>query len=872
MKNSSPLQTCVAERVYDAPVRRATLLSLSIPLAALTAAVIIALLPAQHAPTVPTADGEQRTPTGVTFSFADGVDAVSFAMPQDLRGAAVRAWIGDRWSPWEELAVETEFDPLLTESNLVLFPAAAHVIELRSSERLEPHPIRVSQEPAAYTVAARTPMQRPRILTRNEWGADESYLVRGPEPTRSDAIDPDTQVTESREVNTVGDQPAARVTDCLQMQRDYPEEFRVAKTVRETPDGKTLRWAQQYSKQVRIIAVHHTAITVAGDARSGVERIRALYAYHANNRGWGDVGYHYLIDNDGQIYEGRAGGPGVVGGHAYCNNVGSMGVALLGNFELEQPSQSQMAALQWLLHDLAATYAIDLQNPVLFHGKMLTPIVGHGNLVSTTCPGYYLRETLDQVRRNVRTNNLTARIAFPSLPKAFNSKTKQRASSRTAKARSFASVAPESEGVAAMGGDSTISGRPNAQVLISLRYQAGGKAHRAGEQVARVERSDEGIRLWQEDDGAFVPVLRFLKLPNPVSSRNAVQLRLKLQLPERPGRYTLQFDAVTYVIDVQGRALRASASATSDPRQRPLRPPSSSSSSSVRSVGRSAPASRMPKAADGPSIRILLSYSSPTATLDVPTGTTVNGAAVRQGGVELQQVGNFCVARQQGKELARGTLRFDAHATKEDGIITIGSWQKDLNRFRGIIECQVIDGAMVFINELPMEQYLRGLSEEPDSEPLEKQRAFAIAARTYAAFYADPAHRKFPGKPYDGSDDPRVFQAYGGAGFEGRNEAWVRAVDSTHLLVLTKDGDILKTPYFSVSDGRTLSPSEAGWNTYPHAEVFQSKPDPWCTGMTRRGHGVGMSGCGALAQAKEGKSAEEILSYYYKGAVLTPLR
>ena len=858
--------------MYDAAVPRAVL-PLSLLAVTLAAAGGIALVPAQTPVHTPV-DAEQRTPTGVLFSFADGIDAVSFAMPQDLRGAAVRAWLGNRWSPWEDLEVETEFDPLLTESNLVLFPDSTHVVELRAPTRLEPHPIRVSQEPASYTVAARTTMQRPRILSRSDWGADESYLVRGPEPTRSDAVDPDTPATETRETPTSGGQTNNRVTDCVQLQRDHPDEFRVAKTVRETPSGETLRWPQQYSKQVRLLAVHHTAIAVAGDDRSGVEKIRALYAYHANNRGWGDVGYHYLIDDDGQIYEGRAGGLGVVGGHAYCNNIGSVGVALLGNFELEQPTQSQMAALQWLLHHLAATYAIDLNSPVFFHGQTLAPVVGHGNLVSTTCPGYYLRETLDQVRRNVRTGNLTARVSFPSLPKAFNNKTKQRASSRAAKVRSFASLAPETEGVAAMG-STTIKGRPNDQVLISLRYQPGGKAHRAGEQVARVERSDEGIRVWQDDDGVFDPVLRFVKLTEPVPSRGAVQLRLKIQLPGSPGRYTVQFDDVTYVIDVDGRTRKgmSSSSALSDRRMRPLRTPSSSAPSSVRSVGRVAPSSRSAVAEDGPPVRIRLSYDGgSTATLEVPAGTTVNGAVARGSGVELRQEGNFCVARQDGREIARGVVRFDAHATREDGIITITSWNKILNRFRGVIECQVVDGALTLINELPIEQYLRGLSEEPDSEPFEKQRAFAIAARSYVAFYTDPANRKFPGKPYDGSDDPREFQAYGGAGFEGRNAAWVRAVDSTHLLVLTKDGDVLKTPYFSVSDGRTLSPAEAGWKTYPHAEVFQSKPDPWCAGMTRRGHGVGMSGCGALAQAKEGKSAEEILAYYYEGAALTPLR
>ena len=177
----------------------------------------------------------------------------------------------------------------------------------------------------------------------------------------------------------------------------------------------------------------------------------------------------------------------------------------------------------------------------------------------------------------------------------------------------------------------------------------------------------------------------------------------------------------------------------------------------------------------------------------------------------------------------------------------------------------------MLINDITLEDYLKGLAEEPDSEPYEKQRAFAIAARTYAAYYTDPHHRKFPGMPYDGDDSPARFQAYGGLTFERQNAAWVKAVLSTSGKVLTKDGEIIRAPYFSSDDGRTRSPEEAGWNNFPFASVFSSKEDPWCEGLELRGHGVGMSGCGAKGQANDGEMAEEILRYYYPGTVLKTL-
>jgi stage II sporulation protein D len=190
-----------------------------------------------------------------------------------------------------------------------------------------------------------------------------------------------------------------------------------------------------------------------------------------------------------------------------------------------------------------------------------------------------------------------------------------------------------------------------------------------------------------------------------------------------------------------------------------------------------------------------------------------------------------------------------------------------------VVECRMVDGQLTLINELPLEEYLWGLAEEPDTEPYQKQRAFAITARTYAAFYMDPANRKFPGKPYDGSDSPAEFQAYKGYDFEATHTMWVKSVKQTAGTILTKGGKVIKPPYFSSNDGRTRTPQEAGWgNSFPFAEIYTSKPDPWCKGMENRGHGVGMSGCGSEGQANEGKSAEDILAYYYPGTTLSAIQ
>lgn len=69
-------------------------------------------------------------------------------------------------------------------------------------------------------------------------------------------------------------------------------------------------------------------------------------------------------------------------------------------------------------------------------------------------------------------------------------------------------------------------------------------------------------------------------------------------------------------------------------------------------------------------------------------------------------------------------------------------------------------GQLTLVNILPLEWYLKGLAEVTNTETVDHAKAILVAARGYAMYYTDPNHRKFPGKDYDGSDSPDVFQKY----------------------------------------------------------------------------------------------------------------
>ncbi|MFZ5559721.1 MAG: SpoIID/LytB domain-containing protein [Patescibacteria group bacterium] len=99
--------------------------------------------------------------------------------------------------------------------------------------------------------------------------------------------------------------------------------------------------------------------------RDPIELIQAIYRYHTVTKGWGDIGYHYIIDYSGNIYEGRYGGNGVRGAHAYydrkCDNfnVGTVGILLMGNYENAQLPEIMYKSLARLVAWLSYTNSLD---------------------------------------------------------------------------------------------------------------------------------------------------------------------------------------------------------------------------------------------------------------------------------------------------------------------------------------------------------------------------------------------------------------------------------------------------------------------------------------------------------------------------------
>jgi hypothetical protein len=109
-------------------------------------------------------------------------------------------------------------------------------------------------------------------------------------------------------------------------------------------DEKLMQWIPRYPKRVQKAVVHHTVTDDGGNGQVAAA-IRAIYYYHAVTRGWGDIGYSYIVDKYGNVWTGRQGGDNAEAGHAYGWNQGSIGIAALGTYSVTQPSPAMLASI-----------------------------------------------------------------------------------------------------------------------------------------------------------------------------------------------------------------------------------------------------------------------------------------------------------------------------------------------------------------------------------------------------------------------------------------------------------------------------------------------------------------------------------------------
>ncbi len=142
-------------------------------------------------------------------------------------------------------------------------------------------------------------------------------------------------------------------------------------------------------REINKIVVHHTGSSILGPLDSP----KLVKLRHKYLRGFEDIGYHYLIGNgyltgDGEIYQGRD--IEKIGAHAKGHNKDSLGIALIGNFNISRPTENQWESLIELLYSQCDMYDLNPSN-----------IYGHKELegADTSCPGKHVN--MNRIRRDV---------------------------------------------------------------------------------------------------------------------------------------------------------------------------------------------------------------------------------------------------------------------------------------------------------------------------------------------------------------------------------------------------------------------------------------------------------------------------------------
>jgi hypothetical protein len=349
------------------------------------------------------------------------------------------------------------------------------------------------------------------------------------------------------------------------------------------------------------------------------------------------------------------------------------------------------------------------------------------------------------------------------------------------------------------------------------------------------------------------------RIREPISSGNIGYFTFQISAPAQRGDYTLPLKLVVDDVDVPGTDFDIPVTVTEDSPQLPTQ-------EIPITTGGSEPNIRV--GLWKPTGSALMSNSSSFEIHDASGALLTTIPAETQIEIYYNRVNGIAVVSSPaGSWMSAVPVRFVP--TTPDALWRIpnfAGWDATAyeNRFRGTMELNYFQPSdnVWLIEELPLEQYMRGLAETSNISHIEYQKALVVAARTYAYFVHSIGGKYALFDVLPSAAD----QVYRGYGSETIRPNVVSAVESTRGMLVTYNNEIVVTPYFSRSDGRTRS-----WQ-----EVWCCKVKPWLVGVPAPhdaglqlwGHGVGMSAHDALGWANDGKTYDWILNYFYTGTSL----
>jgi hypothetical protein len=303
---------------------------------------------------------------------------------------------GIEWEEWENFSVDEHGQPKDEEyvGKLLFFPKEMkyfrYRIELQKNDGLSPI---IKNIRFVFISPGATPTNILNEIKKCE-PKESDNKIRFPFPGKENTHQVDTNILTT-------------------MPHSFPQPAYVTRTTWQCPDGQNSPlWTPQYTTVTHLI-IHHTDGSNSSTDWPAV--VRSIWTDHTYTRSWGDIGYNWLVDPNGIIYEGRAGGDNVIGAHFSCVNTNTLGIAALGTFTSISPTASALANIKNLLAWKCDQRTINPLGSAYHSPSQLTlmNISGHKdantspNACSTTvCPGDNLYAQLSTIRTDV--NNLLA--------------------------------------------------------------------------------------------------------------------------------------------------------------------------------------------------------------------------------------------------------------------------------------------------------------------------------------------------------------------------------------------------------------------------------------------------------------------------------
>ncbi|GAA2171207.1 peptidoglycan recognition protein family protein [Actinomadura napierensis] len=200
-------------------------------------------------------------------------------------------------------------------------------------------------------------------------------------------------------------------------------------------DDSLIKDPIQYDSSVKAVFVHHSDTGNSYTCAEAPSVVRSIFLYHVKSLGWNDIGYNFLVDKCGTIYAGRSGGVArpVHGAHTYGFNTDTTGVAVLGTYTTKDQTPSGVAPTQAALTGVAriaawklsltgvdpagkTTLTSNVTDGKYPYGKQVSfyTISGHRDGFATACPGDQLYSKLGAIRtaaKKLVTPSVTATLS-----------------------------------------------------------------------------------------------------------------------------------------------------------------------------------------------------------------------------------------------------------------------------------------------------------------------------------------------------------------------------------------------------------------------------------------------------------------------------